>query len=754
MNNNNNNNKSFYFDENSQVTSLKDYINIIRNNILPILFITVTSFAVSVFYAVNANNIYKSTTSLKVLKTGGNILESPLLFGGSEFGSDRFIANEIEILKSYMIRERVADALLDSFHINKNNFEFFIVFDEKTTFNGENKKELLINSSIAGKLSGAVTIEQKRGLDIVEISAESLSPIEAALIVNCYANVYRIVNLEMNRNQLTLVKEFLDGQRNEKLNQLNEAEDVLRNYQERGGIIALDAQANLLIGQLTNFEAQKDMTKIDIITSDMALEKLKEDLKKQDPKLADYLESFSTETYLKSLQEQISRLELSRDLALSSSRSQVPTDEVNKYNKQIADLRKKLDEKIEIFKAGIFASSPEEIKQLTSKIILEELKNQSLKLSLREYEIILKKYESRFNLLPKTQIELAKLQRITESYEKLYVLIEEKYQEAIINEQSQPGNVLIIDQGRVSNSPSKPNRQLIMLVGLVLGLGISIGYVLTKNHFDNTIKTPEDIQKYDINVLAWIPQIEGIEVQNNKDFEFIVAKKPDSIPSEAFRALRTRVQFSKINRENLKTILVTSSAPREGKTTVTVNLAGTFSHSNKKTIVVDCDLRKPRVHNVFGSNRFPGLVDYFFGQATLEEIIRTSELNNLFYITAGTIPPNPAELLESQQMLDFLEDLKSKFDMILIDSPPIIAVTDSEVLSKIVDASILVVSANTTESDLMTKAVELIKNENKAFIGTVLNNFSYKSGYGSYYKYYYYYSRAPKKTKVQQTIKS
>lgn len=740
--------------QDEQVTSLKDYINLIRNNILPILFITITSFAVSVFYAVNANNIYKSTTSLKVLKSGGNILESPLMFGGGEFGSDRFIANEIEILKSYMIRERVAEALLDSFKVHKNNFDFFIIYDESHRFNGQNEKELLTKSAIAGKLVNAISIEQKRGLDIVEISAESLSPIEAALIVNCYANVYRLVNLEMNRNQLTLVKEFLEGQRNEKLNQLNEAEEILRDYQERGGIIALDAQANLLINQLTNFESQKDMTRIELLTSDMALQKLKEDLKKQDPKLADYLESFSTETYLRSLQEQISKLEVARDLATSSTRSQIPADEIKKYNNQIADLRKKLDEKISIFKAGIFASSPEEIKLLTNQIITEELKNQSLKLSLKEYESILKKYEARFNLLPKSQIELAKLQRISESYEKLYLLVEEKFQEAIINEQSQPGNVIIVDQGRVSNSPSKPNRQLIMLVGLVLGLGISIGYVLTKNHFDNTVKTPEDIQKYDINVLAWIPQIEGVETQNNKDFEFIVARKPDSIPSEAFRALRTRVQFSKINRDNLKTILVTSSAPREGKTTVTVNLAGTFSHSNKKTLILDCDLRKPRVHNVFGANRFPGLVDYFFGQASLEEITRASELNNLFYITAGTIPPNPAELLESQQMLDFLEELKSIYDIILIDSPPIIAVTDSEVLSKLVDASILVVSANTTEADLMTKAVELIKNENKAFIGTVLNNFSYKSGYGSYYKYYYYYSRAPKKTNVQPTIKS
>jgi capsular exopolysaccharide synthesis family protein len=239
-------------------------------------------------------------------------------------------------------------------------------------------------------------------------------------------------------------------------------------------------------------------------------------------------------------------------------------------------------------------------------------------------------------------------------------------------------------------------------------------------------------------------------VSDKSDSEFIVANKPDSIPSEAFRGLRTRIHYSKLN-NNLNSILITSCAPQEGKTTVSVNIAGSFAMINKKTLILDCDLRKPRVHNLFKEPRIPGLIDYLFGNASYEEIVKPTKMKNLFFIPSGTIPPNPAEMLESSQMDAFLKELKTKFDIVIIDSPPIIAVTDSEILARMADATILVVSADSTEVDLLDKSVELLKSEHIGFIGTVLNNFTYKSGYGSYYKYYYYYSRP---TNGSSTVKS
>ena len=719
--------------------SLKDYINLIRSNFLPIIFIVAASLILAIIYAVNARDIYKSTATLKVVKPQGNILYSPVIPEFQDFGNDRFLANEIEVLKTFNTRERVAKSLVETYNSVVTKDSFYILLDISSAFQ-ETKIKLLSVAGIADRLLTTVSIDQKRGLDIIEISVESPSPYEAALIANSYANEYQILNLEVNRNQLTIVKNFLLEQKSEKQNQLNDAEETLRKFQEKGGVIALDEQANNLISQLSNFEAQKNAAQIELMASDKILIHYKGEVEEQNPRLADYLKSLSSEAYFKSLQEQLVKLEVNRDIALSNKNSEDNSQLASNYELKIRDLKNKLNSKVEEIKSGIFASSPAEVKELSQKMIEEEVRNQALKISVSELESIVKSYEDKFNRLPKTAIELARYQRGRESLEKLYTLVEEKYQEALINEQSQPGNVLIIDNARRPSTPSKPNRFLIIIVGLVLGAGLAFGYVLIRNYFDNTIKTPEDLQNRNITVLGWVPQFEAIGKNGVGGHEFVVAKKPDSMAGEAFRTIRTRVQLTKLDKDALKTILITSSAPQEGKTVITINLGGSFAQANRKTLVIDCDLRKPRVHEIFKSKRIPGLIDYLFGQAPLNQIIHKGEIDNLDFITCGTIPPNPAEMLESEKMRQFLSEMRKMYDIVILDSPPIIAVTDAEILATMVDGTILIVSADTTEFELMERSVELIRKDKSSFIGSVLNNFSYKSGYGSYYKYYYYYS--------------
>ncbi len=724
--------------EDNETKSLKDYLLLIRNNLFPFLLITTVCIAAGVYYAINSIDIYESETVLKISKPQGNILEAPLTPDIMDLGMDRFIANEIEIIKSYTNRERVAEAIVDSFAVSKNRDKFYLVVNHEVSV----KEVVKSIPELVKLLDNKVTVEQKRGLDIIDITAQSPSPYEAALIANSYAQQYRNLNLEVNRNQLTFVKNFLNKQKIEKQKELDAAEDSLRNFQEKGGIIALDEQATALIDQLSQFEAKMNAARIDYMASSNILRQYKDELKKQDPRMANYLESLTSETYITALQKQLAELQINKDLALANTNSKIDvTAKIKEYDQKINDLKQKLNEKIEVIKAGIFASSPEEVKELSQKIIEEDVKNSSLNTTIRGLKEIVDGYEKKFNKLPKTSIELARLQRNREFLEKLYSLVENKYQEAVINEQSQPGNVLIVDKGRIPEKPAKPNRVLIILISIILGSGLAFGYVLIRDYFDDTIKTPEDIQRKNINVLAWIPRIEGINTRGK--VEFIVANKPKSIPSEAFKALRTRVQFSNVDVESFKTILITSATPQEGKTVVSLNLAGSFAQADKSVLLVDCDLRKPRMHGIFGVNKNPGLVNYLFNQVSLDEILwRSDLLENFSYITSGTIPPNPAEVLQSKAMQNFLDDMRRRFDMIILDSPPIISVTDSEILSRMVDGTILIVSAESTEVEMMKHAVDLMKNEKSPFLGVVLNNFVYKNGYGSYYKYYYYYSHS------------
>jgi tyrosine-protein kinase Etk/Wzc len=733
--------------------TLRDYFNLIIQYIVPISIITFAGLTVAIIYALTARNIYESTTTLKIEKPTGSILEAPLMPEFSDFGNDRFIANEIEVLKSYTIREKVAKKLYEQFYQINEPDSFYLIINREffDTDTGSILKTIFKLTELFDK---KVSIEQKRGLDIVEISVQSPAAFEAALIANDYADAYREINLAYNRQQLVAVRKFLEKQRELMLQKLAQSENALKVYQEKNGIIELSEQARALIAQITDLQAKVNEAKLNYMIAQKSVETLKEQLAQQDPKLKGYLENFAVEAYIQGLQEQIARLEVQKDIALSQNINDPNLQKtIAEYDQKIAELKAKLNRKIEVYKASIFASSPEEVKALTQKLIEEEINAQAYKASYNELAKILDDYEKNFNSLPTRAIDLARLERERLANEKLYLLIEEKYQEAQINEQATPGNVIIIDKARRAHKPAKPNRILIVLIGLILGGGFGLGYAFVRNYFDNTVKTPEDIQKHRINVLAWIPEIEGLDAEN-KEFEFIVAKKPDSIPSEAYRALRTRILFSKLKKTQIKTILVTSSAPREGKTTVSVNLAGTFAISGKKTVIVDLDLRKPRTHHLFGYQKTPGVTDYLFGDKAYEEIVKTTNVNNLFVITAGTIPPNPAEVLASEQMAAFLDKLNEDFDFVVIDSPPIVAVTDAEILSRIVDATLLVVSANITEIDLMTKAVELLSQDNDSFIGVVLNRFSYRSGYGSYYKYYYYYSRPDLSKKNNKQLKS
>jgi len=235
------------------------------------------------------------------------------------------------------------------------------------------------------------------------------------------------------------------------------------------------------------------------------------------------------------------------------------------------------------------------------------------------------------------------------------------------------------------------------------------------------------------------------------DSKSIIAySKPKSPISEAYRVLRTNIQYSSFDNP-LKVIVITSSGPEEGKTTTVVNLAVTFTQIGYKVLVIDGDLRRPKIHKVFGIRNHRGLTNLLVSKDDYRNYVNKSEIENLDIITCGALPPNPSELLTSNVMRQFIETVRKDYDMVIIDSPPVGTVTDAAILSTIVDGTILVAASGTVQIDALVRSKELLDKVNANIIGVVLNKLG-KNSHESYY-YYYYYGEGEEKDSEKKSRK-
>lgn len=717
--------------------SIRFYFNLILRNKVPILLSLSVGLIVSYFYAYSQVDIYTSASSMRLSKPKENVLENKIFSDIEGELPERYINNEVEILKSFAIREKTAKSLVDSFKVLYGKIPFSLICS-----NPENCTEPKSINQIATILQTTTEISPKRGLDIVSIKSESPSPQEAALIANCYAEAYADYSLKFNRGHLTLNREFLEKQVQEKYNSLLQTEDKLTNFLRTENVVELNAQANSIINDLSTTESEYNRALIDYQSTTKALNDIKNELDKYDPKASNYYESRITDPYISELQTEIAKLEIQRDMAKTGNEEIIKeTKSYKDLEKKIAELKKNLDVKLDILKDGASKNTPEELRGLSMKYFETKVLNNQNKIKESQLKSLFNKYQDKFNKLPAQSIEYANLERERMANEKVYLMLLEKYQEALINEESQPNNVKIIDYGKVPRSPSKPNRFLIITIGMMIGLGLGYGFALLRNILDVTVKSPEDLENIGISLIGWVPTFmreSKAGRHTHTEQELILAYNSDSAPAEAFRTLRTRLQFSKLEPEPIKTILITSSIPREGKTIISSNLAASFSLSSR-VLLLDCDFRKPRLHNIFNMKRYPGLCDYLFGTVPLEEAVRKTQFPNLDLMTCGTIPTNPAELIASKHMQQFLNQMKPKYDYLLIDSPPLATVTDAELLSSYCDGTVVVSLASKTRLDLLVNTIDALNKINDTFIGVILNNFDYQATYGSYYKYYYYY---------------
>jgi len=469
----------------------------------------------------------------------------------------------------------------------------------------------------------------------------------------------------------------------------------------------------------------------------------------------------SINAQLFALREQVNEKEA--ELVRNSTIYGANHEAVIKTEKNLRNLKNQLENKTnELISAGLSILDPLEYRQnLISDLLQLETNINLLESKLFEYQSLIDKYKDEIKILPEKQSYLAKLNREKNVLSNTYSYMRQKMEEARVSMASEPGKVRIINHAVEAKKPISPDISGNIIMAIIIGVLIGFGCSITIEYFDNTIKSVDFIEHKKLPILAIIPSI-GYESKtyigrnnNQNNIGWIYGRKsadriqrrlvthedPTSPISEAYRGLRTSLMYT--TKGNQGTIMISSPGPGEGKTTTIVNLAITFANLGKQTLLIDGDLRKPVLHKVFNTKNEIGLTHYLSGmEGKLENIITSTDIENLQLIYSGAIPPNPSELLGSKILNDLIRKLEVKYDIILFDAPPILAVTDAVVLSHLMDQFILVVRFGSTDKDSINHALVSLENVNRSLTGVVFNDLNRKNSYYSknYYSYHEYYS--------------
>ena len=361
----------------------------------------------------------------------------------------------------------------------------------------------------------------------------------------------------------------------------------------------------------------------------------------------------------------------------------------------------------------------EQIAEIDSKIqdLINQVNNELLALGPDETE----------------SLQLSQLESTLTYYQQRYFSLTQNYQQLQLVELQNQFNITQIDPAGIPSTPSAPKPLQSALMGALVGLFIAAGLVVLVEFLDDSIKDPQDItKKWGLPILGVIANYE-----TSDENPLITVQYPRSPVAEAFRSLRTNLQFTSIDNP-LKTILVTSCLPGEGKTHIAVNLSVVMANTNQSLVLIDADLRRPKVHKLLKLHNRIGLTDLFIRlkKQTIDSIRQSSNLKSLHYITSGSLPPNPSELLSSDKMVEILSDLKSEFNTIIIDSPPLLIVPDAVALATRVDGVLLVFRPSVTKRNELARGIELLRQLNTNILGVVINNVKVKNS-SIYYRNYY-----------------
>ena len=710
--------------------NLREYWWIFKKRKLVVIFIAILLGFFSTAFAIlrAPEPIYVSLSKIKFER------ETPvdgLMAKTISWANGDDILTQTSLIKSYTVLQEVARKL-------------GLIPPKEKKLNGRARNRVI---SIVENLQSKVEVTREGFTNILHIKVTDRSPTFAQRLANAIAETYKDLHSEEQMRRTTEAIKYIGDRLKDVREKLRASENAFNRFSQDNQLIAIELQGENLLARAQEIrkvirELQEDKEEFQEL-----LKRLQEFIKKPHGSDYDFYSTIARAQYQSSNDKLIS-LMIRKDILLKTYTPKHP--EVQAINNQIIGNARKMAKLLQI-----------QIKDIQKK-------ERSSKKELQRVDQMAK-------ALMDKRLELDRLKRNVEMHKEMTILLERKNEEALIRKAEKPEEISIIKPAMLPSKPINPPKTVATgAIGVLIGalLGLVTAFIIET--FDTSLGAIEEVEAaIGSQVLGVIPHADVKDIRDglkdkfpdkleehalNEAANLISHFVPKSMMSESFRSLRTNIQFKDVEKK-IKTISIASTTLQEGKTMVAVNLAITMAQGGMKVLLVGCDLRKPMVAKRLGLERTPGLTDVLLGnydwrdtvkgltdiimgKLTMEEVMMTPGMDNLHIITSGAIPPNPADLVGSEHMVEFIEEAKEEYDMVILDSTPILSAADAAILGREVDGVLLVYRVGLVSRGLLKRSTTQLEQVNCNIIGVVLNGMKpeISPDFQDYKHYSYYYS--------------
>ncbi|MBI5560523.1 MAG: polysaccharide biosynthesis tyrosine autokinase [Deltaproteobacteria bacterium] len=703
---------------------------------------------VTVVYSFVATPIYSSAAQILF-----ELEKNPTMtFAEGEGGyvqmkeSKEYFNTQTEIIKSRAFADRVVRKLelgKNAYFLGKkeglNNVPLYGTIKWlgerfSSHFRGASKgKDPFLNVPLEEEVDPALTdivldnmgVEIARDTNIMRVVYYDGDPRAAAVMANGIAASYIEHNLDIRVRPFKDAVDWLSAKIVELKGRVETSERVLQRYKEKENIVSFEAKENIITQELSEIISEVVQADAKRQDSEARYKQIKGVIDK--PELLTTVPDIMNSLVIQGLRKD--ELDLKKEISMLSGKYGEKHPQMIKAKTELEMVEKNiLDEARKMLNAAKTEYEIAKSREDSLKTRLEEQKQAVLKLSKKAID---------FNVVAGEAF----------SNKEFYELLLKKLQEASLSSGINISNAQVVDRAIISPSPVSPAKAFNVLIAAIVGLFTGVMAVFFVEYMDDTLKTPEDVREFlGAPFLGYVPAFTA--GKGDESGLLPVISHPRSPAAEAYRTLRTGIVFSSAQTP-LKVILVTSSLPREGKTVTSSNLAAAMAQTGERVILVDGDLRRSDVHNVFGMENSDGLTNLIVENHEIDRVVKkVAAQENLELLTSGAHTPNPAELVGSKKMRELLLSLRERYDRIIIDSPPLMAVSDPIILSDLVDGVIFVVWGGNTGKEPAKDSMRYLSGANARITGVVLNNLApAKAGSYYYYQYYHTYADAEKNVK-------